>query len=336
MKRMKRISALLITVAIIISSMMAVNASEYTVKKGDVLWKIARDNGTTVEAIVEANDIDKANMIYEGNILNMPTKSDVVARKEVTAVKNWEANGFTQPESVLYVPGHEWIYSSNANMDGLGYISRIAKDGTVDDYKFVDGLPLTLGMAYYQDQIFVASLNSVKVIDINTGAVVKELIAADGGMLNDITISPDGDLYVTDFQTRRIYKSNGDKLVTWFESEDFIMLNGIFFDYGSLLVSNMNMEDMTGSILRIDLATKEMTTIKSTANIGAIDGISKLGNRYIASNATTMELISFTDETVEVLGKFEGGMADISVNQTTGEVYLPYLETGKVESYTFK
>lgn len=97
----------------------------------------------------------------------------------------------------------------------------------------------------------------------------------------------------------------------------------------------MNMQDMTGSIVKIDVATKEMSLVKSMENIGSIDGITKLGNHYLASNASTRELLAFTEDTVEVLGVFEGGMADISVNQQTGEVYLPYLETGEVRSYSF-
>lgn len=324
---MKRTMILLMILSLALTA--TVSAEEYTVQDGDNLWKIADQYDTTIEAIALANDIKDINLIFKGQVLEIGYQSVVVE-------KNWEVDGFMQAESILYVPGHDWLYASNVNEQGAGYISKLSLDGKVEELKFVEGIPLALGLAYYDGHIYSASQNTVKVIDINSGEIVKELVAADGGMLNDITFSPDGDLYVTDFLSKKIYTSNGTSLETWYASDDFTMLNGIFFDYGDLLVSDMNMADLTGSIYRINVETKELSYVESMKDIGAIDGITKLGNQYLASNATTRELIAFTENSSEVIGVFEGGMADISVNTTTGEIYIPYLETNKVESYTIK
>ncbi len=286
---MKKI-ILLLVMMMVISSVAFGYAEEYTVEEGDVLWKIARDNNVTLEELLKVNHIEDVNFIKVGQKIVIP---------EYTSHNTWEVDGFTQAESVLYVPNHDYIYVSNVNQEAVGFISRLNKDGSIDTLKFVENIPVALGMAYDQGKIYVASLNTVKVIDLETGRIINELVAEDGGMLNDITITPDGDLFVTDFMTHQIYRSNGEKLVSWLASEEFIMLNGIFFDYGQLLVSNMNMETMTGSVLKIDVVTKEFSVIKSMENIGAIDGISKLGNKYIASNATTRELLFFTEDEVE-------------------------------------
>ena len=46
----------------------------YTVKSGDTLSSIARKYGTTVEALVASNGIKNKNLIYVGQVLQIPTK----------------------------------------------------------------------------------------------------------------------------------------------------------------------------------------------------------------------------------------------------------------------
>lgn len=50
-----------------------VKMTSYTVRSGDTLWKISRQCGTTVNAIVRANNIKDANKIYPKQVLKIPT-----------------------------------------------------------------------------------------------------------------------------------------------------------------------------------------------------------------------------------------------------------------------
>ncbi|MBO8161161.1 MAG: LysM peptidoglycan-binding domain-containing protein [Thermosipho sp. (in: Bacteria)] len=45
----------------------------YTVKSGDTLWKIAKINNTTIDAIVKLNNITNPNLIITGQKLKIPT-----------------------------------------------------------------------------------------------------------------------------------------------------------------------------------------------------------------------------------------------------------------------
>lgn len=46
---------------------------QYTIKKGDNLWSIAKANNTTVDAIAKANNITNPSLIYAGNTIEIPS-----------------------------------------------------------------------------------------------------------------------------------------------------------------------------------------------------------------------------------------------------------------------
>jgi RHS repeat-associated protein len=54
------------------------DATKYVVKSGDSLSKIAQDNGTTVDAIAQANGISNPDFIYEGQKLVIPGTGSVI------------------------------------------------------------------------------------------------------------------------------------------------------------------------------------------------------------------------------------------------------------------
>ena len=55
------------------SSLSAFQTAPYIVKPGDTLSKIAKDNNTTISALVSINNIKNTNLIFVGQILNIPT-----------------------------------------------------------------------------------------------------------------------------------------------------------------------------------------------------------------------------------------------------------------------
>ena len=69
---MKRVSTLILAIVLVISSTFVVMAQKtYTVQDGDELWRIARDNGITMEEIIRWNNIDNPDLIYSAQVLNV-------------------------------------------------------------------------------------------------------------------------------------------------------------------------------------------------------------------------------------------------------------------------
>ncbi|MFO7664235.1 MAG: LysM peptidoglycan-binding domain-containing protein [Chloroflexota bacterium] len=72
MKR-SRWTATISVVFLLLVSVVVVSAATYIVRPGDTLWGISRQFGTTVDAIVQANNISNPNLIYVNQVLEVPT-----------------------------------------------------------------------------------------------------------------------------------------------------------------------------------------------------------------------------------------------------------------------
>lgn len=68
----KRLLCLLLVAVFMLSNIAFIFAdSTYTVKPGDVLWKIAESNGTTWQQLAEVNKLENPHMIYPGQVLKL-------------------------------------------------------------------------------------------------------------------------------------------------------------------------------------------------------------------------------------------------------------------------
>ena len=68
----KRWMKVIVAVGLALMLVTAVYASTYQVKRGDTLYSLAKQHNVTVNDIVVANNITNPNLIYEGQILEIP------------------------------------------------------------------------------------------------------------------------------------------------------------------------------------------------------------------------------------------------------------------------
>ena len=121
--------------------------------------------------------------------------------------------GLQTPESVLHDPVADVYIVSNINgsptdKDNNGFLSRITPDGEVAELKWVEGgrdgvtLHAPKGSAIKGDTLFVADIDTVRMFHRETGAMLGARGVPNATFLNDMTVGPDGTVYVTDMGVR--------------------------------------------------------------------------------------------------------------------------------------
>jgi sugar lactone lactonase YvrE len=197
--------------------------------------------------------------------------------------------GLAQPESALHDAQSDVYLVSNLagkalDKDGNGFISRLAPDGSVERLRFIEGgkngvkLNAPKGMAIAGDELFVADIDEVRVFDRESGAPKRSIKVKGASFLNDVTVAPDGSVYVTDSGLEQwgpyvepngkdaVYRLEGKKAKAIASGKQLGNPNGITADARGLLVVNK-----VGELCRIDAAGNRGDVVKLPQ--ASLDGV---------------------------------------------------------------
>ncbi|MEO6316688.1 MAG: ATP/GTP-binding protein [Chitinophagaceae bacterium] len=251
-------------------------------------------------------------------------------------VKLWQTDTILKvPESVLFDAGAGLLYVSNIDgqpweKDGKGSIGKIGLDGKIISVEWVTGLQAPKGMGIYKNNLYVADVDNLVVIDIAKATIVKRVPVAVGDGLNDVSVDKKGKVYVTDSKAGKIYFLDQDKLTLF--AEDYKGLNGV------LAVGDDVYAAAAGTLWKIDAAKK---AVKVAAGMEpATDGIEQVGEReflvsvwngviyYVQADGKTQVLLDTRDQ--------KRNTADIGYNPATRTVYVPTFFKNSVVAYTLK
>lgn len=143
----KKIGVLVAVVLMAVGTCNMAFAADYVVKDGDVLWKIAKENGVTIDEMVKANGIKNPNLIYVNQVLKVPEKEE---ENKMTSVANLtnsekavaliESLGTHNTAPVAYINPSKYVQHNLAVADGLaGFGAVVAQlpEGTYGDVKRV-------------------------------------------------------------------------------------------------------------------------------------------------------------------------------------------------------
>lgn len=239
------------------------------------------------------------------------------------AEKWGEDSGLIKPESVVFDAGNGCLYVSNGQQFAPGtdgFISKFNKDGELEQLKWVSDLSRPTGMAIHNNQLWVADVNQLRVIDITNGKVVRsysEPIKNSG--LNDVAINSRGEVYVTASFIHSVFKVEGDSLKPWVQDEEQLQwANGIFATDQEVLVGGTH-------LVTIDIKTKTIRKIETNPPIIDIDGLwpDGLGGYFLSTvEGTALWLLNphGKSERLDQGGDYFG---DLQYIKETATLYVP-------------
>lgn len=272
--------------------------------------------------------------------LLLPLSLTVAAQTDAQRmpVKLWEtAAGLITPESVLHHSADKIIYVSNINekpweKDGNGFISVLSESGEITNLKWATGLDAPKGMGAVGDNLFVTNIDEVVKIDRNSGKVLARFDHPQAENLNDIAVSPEGRIFISDSKGSFIFELKGDKLEILTNSPEVKASNGLCVDGKNLLAGQRN------RIIAINLESMDVTTFIS--NTGGIDGLVAMGNGsyFISDWSGKVQQVRADSEATVIFDSSAEKInaADIDYDPESGIMYVPTFFHNSVTAWQLK
>lgn len=265
------------------------------------------------------------------------TTEQTDSAKTPELVLKWESDSSLKvPESVLFDKAAQILYVSNIDgtnpweADGKGSIGKVGLDGQVIAAEWVSGLHGPKGMGMFNGKLYVADLGNIVVIDIAAGKIEKSIPIEGATGLNDISIDPNGVIYVTEYLAKKLYKVENEKAELI--AENLTQPNGVLFHNNELFLL-----DGTG-MFKVN-ADKSLAKIADGME-GGLDGIENIeGNNFIISCWEGALWHVNTDGTKHLLMDTRAekrSTADIGFDPATKTVYVPTFFRNTVVAYEIK
>ena len=253
--------------------------------------------------------------------------------QKVTVQKLWATDTILKvPESVLVDDKENCLWVSNIDglangKDGKGSISKLSKTGMPIHLDWITGLNAPKGMAKFKQDLYVADLTELVVIDIKKG-IIKNKIKVEGSVfLNDVTINKNGAVFISDSRTGKVHRYENNMVTI--EVENLQGPNGLLSIDDQLLILDR------GSLLSL---TPGGTISKIMDGMDpSTDGIEKVApNQYIVSCwngivyfvAAGAQKITLFDTRSEKINS-----ADIGYDAKNKIIYVPTFLKNSVVAY---
>lgn len=253
-----------------------------------------------------------------------------------TLEKKWEtAASLKVPESVLFDGERKVLYVTNIDgepwgADKKGSIGKVGLDGKVLVVDWVEGLQAPKGMALQGKQLFVCDLTEIVVVDVDAGKVTSRIPVAGAKGLNDVTIDPQGVLYVSDSQDKKLYRIEKGQATVILEKMKGP--NGVLYRDGSLYVGDGQGLYRMGKDNALSVITDGIS--------GGIDGLEHVsGGDFIVSSWSGVLNYVKADGTRDLLLDTRTdkiNSADIGYDAKTRTLYVPTFFKNSIVAYQVK
>ncbi|MEO1050925.1 MAG: hypothetical protein AAFX87_09865 [Bacteroidota bacterium] len=260
--------------------------------------------------------------------------------------KLWEVSSLEAPESVVFDKKNKRYIVSNvagqpAEKNGQGYLSIVDTNGKVTHQKWATGFNAPKGLGIHGQQLYVADIDVVSVVDLKSGKVVKQYKAEGATFLNDVEVAKDGTVYITDtFGGNAIYKISKGDISLWVKDEKLNYPNGLKIKGKEIYVASWGVvtnaetfgTEVPGVLLAINLSDKSIRQV--TSPTGNLDGLQVMDNKFLVSDwiAGGLMTIDANGEVKEVQD-LNAGSADILLLQKQNILLVPQMLDGKLIAY---
>jgi len=255
--------------------------------------------------------------------------------------------GFATPESVLHDPVDDvylvsCIDGSPTAKDGRASIQRIEPSGRKVDADFIRGgvggvtLDAPKGMALAGDVLWVADIDVLRRFDRATGKPLGDVAVPGATFLNDVSVAPDGSVWVTDTGWDAGMRPAGNDsihrvdpagtLTVVAKSPELANPNGIVATATGVYCVDLG----TGWFSQVERTGRRTPLTKAPS--GGLDGLVRLPDgRWLATSWEGGSVLAFDRQggvrtVVEGLDK----PADLGLDALRGRLLVPLFAKGEV------
>jgi len=261
---------------------------------------------------------------------------------------------FSQPESAYFYtsgstdPGVYFISSTNG--DDVGWVSKLAADGSMIDSRWATDLRHPMGMRVSGKRLWIN--NTTEIVGLNLDNPNDRIVhPIDGAIsLNDLATDSSGHAYLSDSMNSRVVRvdlatgENSTYISTLPSSPNGVLIQGDRLYIASWGVMSDRPEERAewitktaGDLYWVSLKDAKKSRQIIAPELGNLDGveIDQKGNIYVSDwESGKLYKISSGTKTVIGLGQYGQGLADIGLNSLTGELVLPVMLSNEVLFFT--
>lgn len=250
----------------------------------------------------------------------------------------WETDPvFDTPESVCLNKEKNLLYVSNVGgkqpwtKDGHGFISKMSLDGEIIELEWVTGLNGPKGMALVGNNLYVADINELIIIDVEKGKMVARHILSSALSINDVTADNEGNVYLSDSDGVKIYRFSTDSKIDIFANgfANATRINGLLTVGDSIICAT------NGKLIQFNTQDASYDVLINTESLA--DGIGKLSdNTYIYSYWSGKVLIQddgLEEKIVLDLAEEKKNAADFHYDSESKRLWVPTFFDNRISCY---
>ena len=250
-------------------------------------------------------------------------------------VKKWETGKvFKKPESIAYDSIHDFLYVTNINgsttkKDGNGFISRMKVNGSIDSLEWFSGFDAPKGIIYNDNHLYLTDINAVYIINIDEQKIINKIVISDAIFLNDIAVTDDETIYVSDTKRNCVFKI-GDKTDVTTLNGEYKGANGLFIKGGYLYIGT------SSCIYKYNMSTDEQVLICN--NTGNVDGLYVFSDTHFLISNFVNKLTEIKNNKKTVLYKgipLINSCADFYYIESSQSIIVPAFNEDKVKNFAF-